>query len=95
MAENDHGERVADQKQVDAGFVHKAGTGVVVGGERGDGLALALHFTEAGMVTLSGRGEAGETLSAGEAGDAHSCLQCRSGNSGCDPNKASVRLGAG
>ena len=41
-------ERVADQDEVDAGLVDKARGGVVVGGERGDGLALALHFAERG-----------------------------------------------
>ena len=48
MAEDDHGKRVADEQQVDAGFVDEAGAGVVVGGERGDGFALALHFAEGG-----------------------------------------------
>ena len=46
VAEHDHGEGVADEDEVDAGFVDQAGGGVVVGGERGDGLALALHFCQ-------------------------------------------------
>ncbi len=52
VAEDDHGERVADQDQVDAGFVGEAGGGVVVGGEGGDGLALRFISASAGMVTF-------------------------------------------
>ena len=63
VAEDDHGERVADQQEIDAGFVDEAGAGVVVRGERGDGLALALHFTE------RGHGDFGEG-NAGRRGDA-------------------------
>ena len=48
VAEDDHGERVADEEEVDAGFVDQARAGVVVGGERGDGFALALHFAKGG-----------------------------------------------
>ena len=48
VAKDDHGERVADEDEIDAGLVDEARGGVVVGGERGDGLALALHFAEGG-----------------------------------------------
>ena len=48
VAEDHHGQRVADKDEVDAGLVHQARGGVVVGGERGDGLALALHLAECG-----------------------------------------------
>ena len=71
MAENDHGQRVADQDEVDACLVNKARGGVVVGGERRDGLALALHFAErrhgdfwegnAGLRRMRARRKLGET----------------------------------
>ena len=46
VAQHDHGEGVANEDEVDAGFVDKARCRVVVCGERGDGLALALHFCQ-------------------------------------------------
>ncbi len=58
VAEDDHGERVADEDEIDAGLVDKARGGVVVGGERGDGLALALHLAERGHGDF-GEGNAG------------------------------------
>ena len=48
VAEDDLGERIADKDEIDACLIDKARGGVVVGGERGDGLALTLHFTERG-----------------------------------------------
>jgi hypothetical protein len=39
VAEDDHAERVADQDHVDAGLVDQARGGIVVCGERGDGMA--------------------------------------------------------
>ena len=93
MAEDDHGERVADEEQVDSSFVDQAGAGVVVGGERGDGLALALHFGERGHGDFChGEGDGGGFPPVGKAGEAHGCLQCRSEDSGCGPNKDSIPL---
>ena len=60
VAENDHGQRVADENEIDAGFVDEARSGVVVCGERGDGLALALHFAERRHVTLGRETPGGE-----------------------------------
>ena len=48
VAEDHHGQRVADKDEIDAGLVDQPRGGVVVGGERGDGLALALHLAECG-----------------------------------------------
>jgi len=48
VAEHDHAERVAYQHHVDAGFVYKARGGIVVRGERRDGMASALLFEECG-----------------------------------------------
>jgi hypothetical protein len=48
VAKRDHGERVADEEEIYSGFVNEAGAGVVICGERGDWLALALHFAEGG-----------------------------------------------
>jgi len=48
MAHHDHCQRVADKDQVDTGLVDKARGGVVVGGERSDGLALMLHLGQSG-----------------------------------------------
>ena len=42
VAENDHGQRVADQDAVDARVVHRAGGGEVVRGDERDRLALAV-----------------------------------------------------
>ena len=71
MAEDDLAERIADQDEIDACLVDKARGGVVVGGERRDGLALALHFAErghgdfwegnAGLREARARGKLGET----------------------------------
>ena len=47
VAEDDHGERVADQDEVDAGFIHQARGCVVVRGERGDGLRTVASFQRA------------------------------------------------
>ncbi len=92
MAENDHGERVADENEIDAGLVDKPRGGVVVGGERGDGLALALHFAERGHGDFwEGTPGCARMRARGKIGEAHDCLQCRSEDSGCDPNKASIR----
>ena len=46
VAQDDHGERVADEHEIDSGFIDEARGGIVVRGERGDGLALALHFSQ-------------------------------------------------
>ena len=92
VAEHDHGERVADQDQVDAGLVDQARGGIVVGGERGDGLALALHLSECGHGDFCDRDDRRRrSRAAGEVGKAHGCLQCRSADSGCGPNKLSIR----
>ena len=48
LAEHDHGERVADEDQIHAGLVDQARGRVVVRGQRGDGLALALHLSQRG-----------------------------------------------
>ena len=93
MAEDDHGERVADEEQVDSCIVDEAGTGVVIGGESGDGFALALHFCEGGHGDFClGRGDVRGISAVRKAGDAHGCLQCRSEDSGCGPNKDSIPL---
>ena len=39
VAEDDHAERVADEDHVDAGLVEQARGGIVIRGERRDGLA--------------------------------------------------------
>ena len=46
IAEHHLGERVSDQDHVYAGFIGKARGGVIVGGERNDGLVVALFFRE-------------------------------------------------
>ena len=48
VAQHHHGQRVAHQHQVDAGLVDQPRSGVVVGGERGDRLALPLHLGQRG-----------------------------------------------
>ncbi len=72
VAENDHGERIADEDEIDAGLVDEARGRVVVGGERRDRLALALHFAERGHGDF-GKGNTGwrETRARGELGEAH------------------------
>jgi hypothetical protein len=96
VTEDDHGQRVANQKQVDASFVGKARGGVVVRGERGDGLALPLHFGKCRDGDFCD-GDAGRrgALPGGKVGDAHVCLQCRSVNSGCGPNRFEYTPGCG
>ena len=47
VAENDHGERVANEDEVDAGLIGETRGGIVVGGERGDGLAPGASFRRA------------------------------------------------
>ncbi len=44
IAEHHLGERVSDQDQVHAGFIGKAGGGVIVGGEGDDGLVACASF---------------------------------------------------
>ena len=72
VAEDDLGERIADKDEIDACLIDKARGGVVVGGERGDGLALTLHFTERGHGHF-GEGIAGlrEARVRGKIGEAH------------------------
>ena len=52
------------------------------------GLRLALHFAERGHGDF-GKGNAGlrGMRARGKLGETHDCLQCRSEDSGCDPNK--------
>jgi hypothetical protein len=69
IAEDDLGERVADEDEIDVGFIGKAGGGVVVGGEGNDGLVLAL---------LVGKGLDGDAMAEIAGGDAHILLQCGS-----------------
>ena len=46
VAEHDHAQRVADQDERDAGLVHDAGRGVVVGRDGGEALALLVHASD-------------------------------------------------
>ena len=88
-AHHHHGQRIAHQHHVDARLVDKARGCIVIGGERGDGLALALHLGQRGHGDFYDGGvrRCGITA-AGEVRQAHSYLQCRSVNSGCDPNQS-------
>ena len=47
VAQHGHGQRVADQRNVDARLVHQARGSVVVCGQAGDGFALKLLFADA------------------------------------------------
>jgi hypothetical protein len=55
MSEHNHAERVADEDEVDAGFVDEARGGVVVCGDGGDGLA-GEFFLEEGVGGEAGGG---------------------------------------
>ncbi len=72
VAEDDLGERIADKDEIDACLIDKARGGVIVGSERGDGLALTLHFTERGHGDF-GEGIAGlrEARAGREFGETH------------------------
>ena len=69
IAEHDLGKRVSDQDEIHAGFIGQARGGVIVGGKRDDGFALAL---------LLRQGLHGDALAEIAAGDAHGLLQCGS-----------------
>ncbi len=62
-------ERVADQHHVDAGFVHQARAGVVVGGQTGDEFVTLFLFEK------SGSGDLGAEVA---GGNTHDVLQCSS-----------------
>jgi peptidoglycan/xylan/chitin deacetylase (PgdA/CDA1 family) len=72
VAQDHHGQRVAYQDEVDAGFVGEARGGVVVGGESGDGLALALHLSKRGHGDFCGWIAVGRGFCfVGEVSEAH------------------------
>ncbi len=92
VAEHDHGERVPDKNEIDAGLVDETRRRVIVGSESRDGLALALHLGQCGHSDFGKRMAAlRERCASGKIGEAHVWLQCRSANSGCDPNITSIR----
>ena len=73
IAKHGHGQRVADQSNVDAGLVDQARGGVVVGGQAGNGFVVKLSF----------RGGSSSDLAAGKPADrreTHDVLQCPSAN---------------
>ena len=80
IAEHDLGERVSDEDEVHAGFIGQARGGVIVGGERDDGLVLAL---------LLRQGVDGDALAEIAGSDAHGLLQCGSAeaDAACAPKR--------
>ncbi len=56
VAEDDHAEGVADEDEIEAGFVEETGGGVVVGGEGRDGRAGGFPVTEGGCFLRTGHG---------------------------------------
>jgi hypothetical protein len=72
MAEDDHGQRIADQEKVYPGFIGEARRRIVVSRERGDGLALALHFSEGRHGDFcDGNARRSGARPGGEIGEAH------------------------
>jgi hypothetical protein len=63
------GQRVADQDNVDAGLVHQARAGVVIGGEAGDDFLTLFFFEKSGSSDLGAEVAGGNT---------HDVLQCSS-----------------
>ncbi len=55
VAEHGHGQRVADQNNVDGSLVHQARAGIVVGGQAGDGLMLKFLLAKGSDSNLSAR----------------------------------------
>ena len=72
VAEHGHGQRIADQGNIDAGLVDQARGRVVVGGEAGDGFVVKLLFADGGGSDLAAR-----RISA-DGGETHCVLQCPS-----------------
>ena len=68
IAEHNLGQRIADQDHVYAGFVHQAGSGVIISGEAGDQLLLLFLFLNSVGGDLSACG-AGAAIA--ERSDAH------------------------
>src|SRR5579872_3908221 len=83
IAEDDHAERIADEKNVDAGFVKKTRGGIVVRSEAGDSLRLIFEFAY-GKFALENVWD-GDFTVARAGSDAHVDLRCRP-HGGVQPN---------
>ena len=81
VAEHGHGEGIADQREVDTGFVDESCGGIIDSGEGGDACPAALAFSEG---VHGAFGTCGGWLRAG-SGKAHVGLECRSvvGDAAC------------
>ncbi len=72
VTKNGLGERVADQNHLDAGFIHQARGGVVVGGEAGNGFATEFLFPQSsGGDLLAARITTRKAGTPAHRGDAH------------------------
>ena len=75
IAEDDHAERVADEKNVYAGFVEKTRGGIVVRSEAGDSMRLIFEFAYGKFALKNVRH--GDFHGARTGSDAHVDLRCR------------------
>jgi len=89
ISEDDHAERIADEKNVDASFVEKTRGGIVVCSEAGDSLRLIFEFAY-GKFTLKNVRH-GDFASARTGSNAHVDLRCRP-HGGVQPNIINTRI---